>query len=162
MTAESQAPWDQVVQSGTQVYQDLRGPKDHRDRVDAPSWGAQALQEREDRKVKLDHKEHRECLADLELQAERDLQESEACWARTAPRADRAPQELLGRQEPRGPRVTPALQGKWENWAPRVFWEARGRRVNGETSSPQLQFRPSPGRSVSSSLRATWLATTPS
>ncbi|KAF3834359.1 hypothetical protein F7725_025563 [Dissostichus mawsoni] len=114
VTAESQAP-DQVVQSGTQVYQDLRGPKDHRDRVDAPSWGAQVLQEREDRKVKLDHKEHREFLADLELQAEKDLQE--------------------GRQEPRGPRVTPALQGNRENWAPRVFWEARGRKGDLQSTS---------------------------
>lgn len=107
-------------------------------------------QEREDRKVKLDNKEHREFLAELELQAEKDLQDPEDCQAKTAHQADRVQQELLGHQEPQGPRVTQALQENRENWVHQVLLEARGRKVNGVTCSQQHQFRPSPGRSVSS------------
>lgn len=150
MIVESRARWGQRVQLVILVYQDLRDPKDHRDPVDAPSWGPQVLKVREDRKVKLDNKERREFLVELENQAERDLQDPEDCQEKTDPQAERAPQGLLGLQEPQGPQETRALQENRENWDHRVLLETRETRVNGVTSSRQHQFRPSPGRSVSS------------
>lgn len=144
------------------MFQGLRDPRDRRAPVDAPSSDLQVLQEREDRKETLDNKECRDFQAEPELRAEKESQDPEGCRAKTVPRADRVPQEPSGLQEPRGPQVTRALRESRGSWDHRVLLGAKGRKVNGVTSSRQHQFRPSPGRSVSSSSRATWLATTPS
>ncbi|TKS89211.1 Collagen alpha-1(XIV) chain [Collichthys lucidus] len=64
------------------------------------------LQEREDRKVKLDNKEHRESLAELELRAEKDLQDRE------------------GLLELQGPQATQALQENRETWGHRLNFVA--------------------------------------
>lgn len=100
--------------------------------------------------MKPDSKELRGFPADLELPAEKDPQEPEVCQAKTARRAGRGPQELLGLQEPPGPPVTQAPQENRENWAHRVLLEAKARKVNGATFSRRHPSRPSPGRSVSS------------
>ncbi|TKS89213.1 Collagen alpha-1(XIV) chain [Collichthys lucidus] len=125
--------------------QDSKGPPallDHQEAQESEEPGviveSQArwvLQEREDRKVKLDNKEHRESLAELELRAEKDLQdrENESCdetpsqtmhintnniWiyfsAQGLPGKDGPP----GRQGPSGTIGTPGAPGSPGNTGP--------------------------------------------
>lgn len=144
------------------MSQDLQALRDHKDPVDAPSLDPRDLQESEDRKETQVNKELRGSLVDLEVWEEKDQQEPEGSQVKTGHQADRVLQEPSDPRELQGLQDSPDLQGNRGSWDHRVHLEAKGRKGNGATSSPRLRFRPSPGRSVSSSFRATWRATTPS
>lgn len=147
---ESQALWDQLVLLEIRVFQDLRDPQDGKDPVDAPLLDPRAVLEREVRKVMWDSKELRGFLEHPEVQGGKDLQDPEDCQAKMAPQAHRAPQEPSELRELQDPQEVQALQESRESWAHRDLLELRERKVNGEISSRQHQFRPLPDRSVSS------------
>lgn len=145
----SRVQWVQLVQQENRVCLDLRGLTDHRDPVDAPSWGPRDLLEREVRRGILDKLDLRASLVGREFKAETDRWDPEVCQARTARPVNRELLEPLEPQEPREPLEALVLRANKEKSGLRVLLEAKEREESEATSSPQRQSRPLPGRSAS-------------